>query len=134
MTNVVKEAASNEHQKLVKALIDTFVQNKLQILQAAYEGYKEPDKVGRHAPDIRAYKPDEELIVIGEAKICEDLASERSKEQFRDFSSTQMKTGKSEGKVVPFHIITPKVCKDELNLVLKQLGLSDKPNITRWSL
>lgn len=134
MTNVVKEAASNEHQKLVKALIDKFIENKLEIRQAAYEGYPEPDMAGRHVPDIRAYKPDEELNVIGEAKICEDLASERSKEQFQDFSSRQMTSGKSEGEAVPFHIVTPKACKDELVLVLTELGLSDKPNITRWSL
>jgi len=133
LTNVVKEAASNEHQKLVKALIDKFIESKLEIRQAAYEGYEEPDKVGRHAPDIRAYKPEEELNIIGEAKICEDLKSERSKEQFQDFSSRQMTKGKSEGKAVPFHIITPKACEDELNLVLLELGLSDKPNIIRWS-
>ena len=131
---MIKAAASEEHQRLVKALIDQFTKDGFRILEAAYEEYDEPKKTGRHEPDIRAYNDSEELVIIGEAKTCDDLSSETTKEQFIDFSNRSMSKGKSESRAVPFHIITPKSCSDALLSKLKELGLEGKPNITPWSL
>jgi hypothetical protein len=127
----LKEAASDEHQRLVKALMDLFEKDGLKIVEAAYEGYSEPIKQGRHEPDILARNSDG-LLVVGEAKRCDDLNSARSREQFHDFSNRVMPKGKLEGTTVPFHVITPKKCKAEIWEVLRELGLSDKKNIRVW--
>jgi hypothetical protein len=134
LAKVARERASEEHQRLVKALIDKFIKDGLKIRQASYSGYDEPEKIGRHEPDIRARNDNEELNIIGEAKMCDDLTSDRTKEQFQDFSSRQMSTGKSKGRVLPFHVIVPKACKKDLATVLEELGLLNKPNVFRWSL
>ncbi|MFI5450177.1 MAG: hypothetical protein ACHQ03_10505 [Candidatus Bathyarchaeia archaeon] len=131
MANTVKEAASREHQDLVKRLIDQFLKDGLTIVEAAYEGYTQPHKIGRHEPDIIATNA-EELWFIGEAKRCDDLTSTRSREQFQDFSNTKMKGGRSNDKILPFHIVTQRRCEQELQSVLSELGLNAKPNITRW--
>ena len=134
MSKSTVKAASEEHQELVKALIKALKGEGFTITHAANMSpqYPEPPKVGRHEPDIRAIN-DQELVAYGEAKRCEDLGNERTKEQFEDFSNRVMTSGKSKGKNVPFHIIVPKQCEDDLWTVLKDLGLSTKSNIKRWS-
>ena len=134
MTAYSREAVSDEHQQLLKALIDGFAKKGLRILQAAYHGYDPSDKVENHIPDIWARDDNEELYVLGEAKTCDDLASDRSKAQFLEFSNRQMTKGKSTGKALPFHIIVPKGCHAELVSKLSELGLNGKPNIVTWTL
>jgi hypothetical protein len=109
--------------------MDKFTEKGLTIVEAAYEGYTNPQKEGRHEPDIRA-RDGAGLIFIGEAKRCEDLKSSRTQEQFEDFSGRRMK---SDQKQVPFHVIVPKSCVQDIWSTLDQLGLKDKPNITVWS-
>jgi len=128
-----KEAASDLHQKLVKALIKKFVIDGLEIVKAADEGYEEPYKMGRHKPDVIAKDSKKEILSIGEAKICADLTSDRTKEQFEDFSSGQMEEGKSKGATISFHVVVPKSCEDDVWLVLRKLGLSDKTHIKVWT-
>lgn len=134
MSKSTVKAASEEHQELVKALIKALKGERFTITHAADMSpqYPEPSKVGRHEPDIRAIN-DQGLVAYGEAKTCEDLGNERTKEQFEDFSNRVMTSGKSKGKDVPLHIIIPKQCEDELWTLLKDLGLSSKPDIKRWS-
>lgn len=130
--SIEEAAASPEHQRMVKGLIDKLKELGFKITHAAYENYQEPYKIGRHEPDIIAHKDDEELIAIGEAKRCEDLVEKRTEEQIKDFSNRVMSKGKSQGKSVPLHIVVPEQCKDDLYAKLKELGLHDKPNIKRW--
>lgn len=127
-----KESASDEHQTLVKALIDKFVNDGLVIIKAAYEGYDEPYKIERHKPDIIAKDSNTDIVSIGEAKLCDDLTSDRTKEQFEDFSSRVVTEGKSKGATVPFHIVVPKSCPDDVVSVLAKLHLGDKSNIKVW--
>jgi len=114
LSKSTKMAASVEHQRMVKGLMDKLKELGFRITHAAYEGYNEPYKIGRHEPDIIAYKDEEELTAIGEAKTCDDLDEQRTEEQFQDFSNKVMPRGKSQGKSVPFHIIVPKKCETEL--------------------
>lgn len=130
----MKEAESDIHQKLVKVLIDKFVNDGLEIVKAAYEGYEEPYKVGAHKPDIIAQDKTTELFSIGEAKRCEDLTSDRTKQQFRDFSDQKMTGGKSTGVAVPFHIVVPKRCRNDVVPILVQLGIGSRTNIKIWNL
>lgn len=128
-----KEDAGDLHQKLVRALIKKFVLEGLEILKAADEGYEEPYKIGRHKPDIIARDAQKETFSIGEAKICDDLTSDRTKEQFEDFSSRVMGEGKSKGTTVSFHVVVPKSCEDNAWLMFRTLGLSDRINIKVWT-
>ena len=126
----IKMAVSPEHQELVKALIDKLAKEGFKILEASYEGYPEPRQRGRHEPDVYAYKYEIQLEAIGEAKLCEDLDTERTKEQFKDFSSRYMPEGKSRNMPVPFYIAVPQKCKQKAHEKLVELGLAGRANVS----
>ena len=128
---VVKETAAAEHQRLVKALIDKFLRNGLSILTADYEGYFKPRKQGRHEPDVVGEAANG-LLVIGEAKLCDDLNSIKTMEQLKDFSSRQMGDGPLNGTAIPLHVITPMTCNQELHRILKNLELDKRDNVHVW--
>jgi hypothetical protein len=125
-------ASNAEHESLVKSLLDQFIIDGLKILNADYEGYDMPYKVGRHEPDIIAMNPATEVVSIGEAKLCTDLTSERTREQFEDFSNRQMAIGVAKNEPVPFHILTPLSCAHKVWTVLYQSGLDKRGNIIVW--
>ncbi len=117
--------ASNEHQEIVKGLINHFKKIGLTITCAAYEGYDECEKKGRHEPDVVA-KDSSGLHYIGEAETGDSLDDTNTEEQFKDFSNRRMKVSK---KDIPFHIGIPKSCEQELLAKLKELGIEDRKNI-----
>jgi hypothetical protein len=121
----------NQHRRLVKRLIDELVKSGVRILTADFEGYLKPRRQGRHEPDVVG-EDSSGLLVIGEAKLCQDLTTLHTYEQLRDFSSRQMGDGALEGVAVPFHIIIPMDCSPELHRILKDLNLHDKDNIHIW--
>jgi hypothetical protein len=132
MTKTVsKEYTTEEHRRLVKVLIDKFVKDGLSIVTADYEGYLKPRKQGRHEPDVVAEAPNG-LLVIGEAKLCDRLTTTKTMEQLNDFSTRQAKDGPLKGTPIPFHIITPMGCNEQLHLVLKGLGLENRDNVHIW--
>ena len=123
---------SPEHKRLVGSLI-TYMKNKgFGTTCAAYTGFSQCDETNGHIPDVRGTN-DEELNGIGEAKTCDDLDNDRTKEQFKAFSSRVMTGGKSKGKAVPFYIGITEGCEEELEETLRRLNLDKKPNIYRVS-
>lgn len=122
---------TSKHHRLVKRLIDEFRKSGIRILTADYEGYLKPRRQGRHEPDVVG-EDSRGLLVIGEAKLCEDLTAVRTYEQFADFSSRQMGEGALEGVAVPFHVIVPMKCSPELHRILKDLNLDDRENVHIW--
>jgi hypothetical protein len=111
---------SLEHQKLVYALLNHFkTQLGYQILEARYSGFSEPQKHGRHAPDIVA-KDGRGVLHLAEAKIGDDLYSQITKEQFLDFSNRVMT---NTNIPVPFHIIVYKEDEQLLRFKLNEFGL-----------
>jgi hypothetical protein len=125
---------SIEHQKLIMALITHF-RTKLgyRIISASYEGFDEPEKQGRHEPDIIA-KDNNGLLHIAEAKAnYEDIFSETAKEQFIDFSNRIMTNGRV---AVPFHIVVYKENEQYLINRLNQIGLGQQigNRIKIWTL
>jgi hypothetical protein len=124
---------SAEHQTLVGALLNHFrTALHYQILEAAYSGYSEPSKHGRHEPDIVARDPDG-ILQLAEAKVGADISSERAREQFLDFSDRVM-TGTN--IAVPFHIIVYKPDEQVLISRLNELSLGQKigNRIKIWTL
>ena len=114
---------------LVKSLIDYFKGKGYNILCAAYPNYTPCAAEDRHEPDVRAQDPSDDLVCIGEAKTCDDLASEHTKEQITDYSERHMTGGRSKGVSVPFYLIVPKSCIGDAWKALRELGLDAKPNV-----
>ncbi|MBU0999685.1 hypothetical protein KKG24_05320 [Patescibacteria group bacterium] len=112
---------SLRHQKLVAALI-THLRTKLgyRIISASYENFNDPEKQGRHEPDIIAMDTNG-ILHIAEAKASyEDIFSETAKEQFIDFSNRVMTANNTP---VPFHIVVYKEDEQFLISRLNQLGI-----------
>lgn len=124
MTQVVKNE-SQLHKNIVTALIKYFQKQGMTITAAASDGYPEPEKVGRHEPDIIA-KTVQGVIAYGEAKTGEgDIGSQHSREQYYDFSNMQMTDSKIP---CPLYICVPKEYESELRGVLIEEGLGYKIN------
>lgn len=124
---------SDEHQQLVAALIKHFRDNLgYEILGAEYPGFTSPAAHGRHAPDIVA-KDKNGVLHLAEAKLIDDFSSERTKEQFIDFSNRIMK-----GTNIPviFDVITYKQHEPNLIAKLNELGLGNRisSRIKIWTL
>lgn len=124
----------NPHQTLVNALISAFQSRGYTIVRAVGGNYSEPYKIGRHEPDIIA-KDNNGLLIIGEAKVGEDLFSETTKEQLVDFSNRIMSEGLLRGVKIPLHIIVPQKDTGTVRQVLGSLGLTNKigERIFIWS-
>lgn len=131
MVPVVEAAESPEHKRLVESLIAYMKKEGFGITCAANPMYKQCDEIEGRIPDVGGKNTDE-LIAFGEAKTCDDLDNERTKEQFKVFSSRQMSGGRSKGKTVPFYIAIPRECENELKTTLHDLGLDAKENIRRF--
>ncbi|MFZ5365790.1 MAG: hypothetical protein ACOZBZ_00675 [Patescibacteria group bacterium] len=116
---MVTKAASPLHQGLVQALVEAFIgQRRYNVVAAAVEGYPDPEKVGRHEPDIIA-KDDYGAWQIGEAKTGDGDLDEQAKEQFLDFSKYSL------------HAIVPKSKEEDLREFLRELGLIGR--VTIWT-
>ena len=117
---------SQLHKKIGKAVIDYFGSQRWRVTAAAYEGYDEPPKVGRHEPDVIAVNTGR-VIVYGEAKTGDgDIGTQHSREQYHDFSSRVMK---GSGAPCPLYLCLPTTHKPELQRVLAEEGLARKSNI-----
>lgn len=132
MSSVAKASESPEHKRLVKSLIEYMKKKGFGITCASYTGFSQCDETKGHIPDVRGTN-DEEINAIGEAKTCDDLDNDRTKEQFKVFSNRVTTGGKSKGKDVLFYIAITKGCEKELEETLKSLSLDKKPNIYRVS-
>jgi len=128
----VETSESPEHKRLVKSLIDYMKSKGFKITCASYEGVDQCSETKGHIPDTKGTN-DAGLNAYGEAKTCDDLDSERTKEQIKVFSNRVMTSGKSKDKDVPFYIAITKGCEDELGETLKKLGLDKKTNIYQLS-
>ena len=118
-----------EHQRLVKALIEELKRQGFEITNANCEGYEVCQEVENQVPDVKAYNRKKEYVVFGQAKTCDELDNEQTETQFKLFSSRYMAKGKVAGKIVPFCIAIPKGCEEKLEACLLKLKLNQKKNI-----
>ncbi|MDH3564210.1 MAG: hypothetical protein OEM53_01270 [Nitrosopumilus sp.] len=121
--------AKDEHQRLVRKLMEHFEDDMGLIVTCACSGYVNCEKTKSFEPDIRAFDNNTGLHYIGEAKTCDNLDSQHTKDQFLEFSNRIMTGGKSHGVDVPFYIIVPEDCKSHLFKVLEEIDLSKNDNI-----
>ncbi len=126
--------SSAEHQKMVKKIIDDFESKGLRITCADYTGYDKCDEIDDYIPDVSGYDDTNELWYLGEAETCESVKKDHTKKQIQAFAGRTMTKGKSKGKPVPLYVAVPKECKDDLEAVLKELGLETGKEVYRWNL
>lgn len=119
----------SEHKRLVKGLIDYFDSRGFKIVSADYENFEKCQPIGSHEPDVIAYHIDDDVYSVGEAKTCEDLDSEKTREQLEDFGNAVLNKIGSERKFLPFCIAVPKECIQKLETKIEECGLSKNGNI-----
>ena len=122
---------NDEHKKLVKGLIDHFEAKGLKIISAAYDGFEKCEIIGNHEPDVIAQKSNDDNYYIGEAKTCENLFNDRTREQFEDFGNTVMLIEGATRTYLPFCIAVPEKCIEDLKSYLTEIGLGMNENIER---
>ncbi len=120
---------SEVHRKLVRGLIDYFDSKGYKIVSADYGNFQKCEKIGSHEPDVIAYHMDNDTYTIGEAKTCENLDTEKTREQFEDFANAVINKVGSERSLIPFCVAVPKNCLQELEKKIKDFGLSLNGNI-----
>jgi hypothetical protein len=125
---------NDEHKKLVKGIIDHFEAKGLKIISASYDGFEKCDIIGNHEPDVIAQKSNEESYHIGEAKTCENLLTERTREQFEDFGNTVILKEGATRTYLPFCIAVPEKCINDLKSCLSEMGLGMNANIEMLSI
>ncbi len=134
---MLKNNESELHQGLVEDLLIWLRDEKgLTITAADIEGYEEPGIVENpngygdgenKQPDIDASDKENDVYVRGEAKTGDgDIESEHSKTQYRLFAN---RVNEANRKPSLLYIIVPKSKISELEEVLEDLGLLDKPNV-----
>ena len=120
---------NDEHKKLVKGIIDHFEAKGLKIISASYDGFEKCDIIGSHEPDVIAQKSNEGNYYIGEAKTCENLTNDHTREQFEDFGNTVMLKEGVTRIYLPFCIAVPEKCINDLKSYLAEIGIGMNENI-----
>lgn len=87
---------------------------------------KTPPVVLRHRPDLIGMNPENGRLCIGEAKTVNDIQSERTKEQFQDYSNLQIGEDKLPCELI---IGIPMSGENILIEVLTKLGILEYPNV-----
>ena len=121
--------SDDEHKKLVKGLMEHFESRGLKIVAASYDGYEKCDLIGSHEPDVIAQDPKNEIYYIGEAKTCDVLDTDKTREQFEDFGNAVELTEGETRKYLPFCIAVPNQCLEDLKKYIFDYGLSMNENI-----
>lgn len=113
---------------MVIALVRKFNEDGLTLKSASYfRDLALPQNIGRHKPDVVAIGPDDTLH-IGEAKLEENLDTQKTFEQFTDFLNTKS----SNGQPSHLHIIVEVQFQEKLKALLEKWKLNNK-NIHIWT-
>jgi hypothetical protein len=123
------KAQDQEHQRLVKALIEELKRQGFEITTAACADYLPCVPVENHVPDVKTYSRKKQFTVFGLAETCSDLSAIGTEEKFAFFASRYMSSGKSKGSAVPLCIVIAKGCEPQLEALLNKLKLTQKKNI-----
>jgi len=117
------------HQLMVIALVRKFNEDGLVIKGASYfRDVDLPPILGRHNPDVLAESSDG-TYHIGEAKLEENLNTQKTYEQFTDFLNTKS----TNNKPAQLHIIVLSDLEQKLRALLTKWQLNNNPNIHIWT-
>ena len=111
---------SEEHQRIVRALIKHLNEQGYQTIGAACDNFPQCEPIDGKIADFIG-KNSQGQWAIGEAKTCDDMVNdrERTNEQFRAFASRN----------ATFYPCCPKVCIEQLHQILRELGLYGRANV-----
>ena len=114
--------AGQEHQSILKKMVDLFKNKGYTIKCAELSGYNSCSIIGTHVPDMVATNATG-LWHIVEVETCESLDTEQTLEQFHEFVNNIMKDDK---RKVPFYVGFPKRCETKMSNLLVKEGLQSK--------
>ncbi len=119
---------TEDHQRLVHALAKYLRDNlKLELKGVSHDQFtQKPWEFNGKIPDVVAYNSESQLYSLGEAELCEDIASEHTKGQLMAWNNLSMNGGKSNGIRVPIYVIVPKVCSNNMSTSLSNWGLRNR--------
>ncbi len=135
MAEMVAEISEALRTGLVDKLIRFFKSKGFEVRAARLDGYREPpvarnshqfgDRKDKQA-DVYGYDPVEKVAVRGLVKVTkEELLSEHTKTQMQLFAAM---TGAENNKRSRTYVIVPQALREDLNLILKDLNLLNKPH------
>ncbi len=123
MVNLAKRL---DHPELVGKLMEWMASEGFEVYCAS-EGYKRCESIDGYVPDCMARGKG--LIAIGEAKTAGEIGSERTREEIRIGANGTTNTGGWKDQLIPFYIVIPSGCEEELRRILKGLGYLGRSNI-----
>ena len=120
-----EEAASEEHQQLVRGLMQYLTDDGWKLTHAAgVFAYDAPPPVRGHMPDLRATKKG--VVAYGEVETCKTLGAEDTVRQIDEFSEPS--TTPAGGRIHLF-IAVPETCFAQLGEFIRS-RFPDRSNIT----
>jgi hypothetical protein len=120
----LREAASPEHQNLVKGMIAYLESQGWKITHAAgIDNYPQPDPVEDRIPDLVARK--DGMKAYGEAERCEMLNSNDTLDQLQKFSGRTLTQGDKKTSI-PLYVCVPEDCFTELKQIIAQPPLKGR--------
>jgi hypothetical protein len=124
----LNQAASPEHQRLVRALVDQISRVGFEVTNASVDGYPPCPEIEGQVPDVRASNL-QQIIAIGVAKTPIDLDNKGTDDQLRLFSNLTVGSGISNGQTIPLYIATTKGNENKVSAALIRLGLNERTHI-----
>jgi hypothetical protein len=120
-----EEAATEEHQQLVRGLMQYLIDDGWKLTHVAgVFAYDAPPQVRDHMPDLRATKKG--VVAYGEVETCKTLSAEDTVRQIDEFSEPS--TTPTGGRIHLF-IAVPETCFAQLGELISS-RFPGRPNIT----
>lgn len=121
-----------DRSKLIETLIEVLARQNLDLKGVSQGDFpKRTWEMGGYFPDVIAYDGANQLLVVGQAVICEELQTQELRDKLMAFGSLAMEEGVSRGQVVPLHVAVPCECEAALKRILEETGLQF--NVTVWT-
>ena len=116
------------HNDLVKGLIDKFDENGFEVLCANYGKFKEPEAIQGVKPDVIAWDSENELYHLASIVESEELSDKKISRRVETLSNLMMSHGKSTRTRIPFYLGVPKQKSDQIEKFL------DKNNVEQTNI
>ncbi|KAF6243841.1 hypothetical protein C6988_01360 [Nitrosopumilus sp. b1] len=109
---------SENHNDLVKGLIDKFDENGFEVICANYGEFKEPEEIQGVKPDVIAWDSENELYHLASVIEPEELTDEKTNRRVETLSNLMMSNGKSTRTRIPFYLGIPKQKSNQIEKFL----------------
>ncbi len=115
-----------KRRSILKSLVGELQKEGAKVTHAALDGYTDTYKIGRYKPDVIAIMPNGQAVVGIVRLGGSDIETGQNRQQIKDLAT---RISQKTHKVIPLYIGIPSNISQDLNRVLKEVGLDKKPNI-----